>query len=606
MRVCDLAFALATILGMAGNSGCKCIGRCGGGDAAASPRVHLGAQTGDTTATATYPNSCEVDLDFGDVPIGLIDTAVIQIENIGDAALDLSQVMPSLDPEFVVNWGTQQPIQPGSFGQITVTFQPYNVGQVTSTFTIPTNGVNSQCPAPTGSSADNTVTVTLTGNGIQLSLVVQPNVLDFGDTLLNTVATKSVMLINKSTASVTGITATVIGGDANLFVVDDAPATLGAGDSATVDISYSPLALETRSLASVQFAGSDGEKAALNLFGEPVVGLTLAHNPIDFGFVPLMTTVVGCTTVANQTSVPVNVTAASSLFSEGGAFALATTDDATPPNPFSLPITLAGDASAKVCFQFTPAITQQYSGQVTLTTDDPSVTTNPVVQLTGWGGGPQISCAPASLDFGATAAYTLSTIPVICTNAGTAVPVTGLLIGPPTASPAVFSAQLDQSIPLPPNGLAPGESAQIDVSYAATTTSSDEGMLAIASNGGRGQPVQIPLSGQGLALPPCQFAISPTAINFGNVPPGQTSEAIPFEVRNVGTDSCVVQSLNFQGDSGSSFHVVSAAPDWDPALGNAIVLPAPTGDSPSGVTFMLAFEPTVGGSRGAYSVDGVV
>ena len=95
-------------------------------------------------------------------------------------------------------------------------------------------------------------------------------------------------LLNKSTAAVSGITATVAGGDLKLFTVDDAPAALGPGDSATVDISYSPLALETRSLATVTFEGSDKEKATLNLFGEPVgVALTVAPNPIDFGYVPL-------------------------------------------------------------------------------------------------------------------------------------------------------------------------------------------------------------------------------------------------------------------------------------------------------------------------------
>ena len=105
-----------------------------------------------------------------------------------------------------------------------------------------------------------------------------------------------------------------------------------------MDISYSPLALETRSTASVVFSGSDGEKATLNLFGEPVgVALTLAPNPINFGYVPLDPVLqpVACTVVSNQSNVPVSITGTSEFENEGGAFALATTDDATPPNPFS-------------------------------------------------------------------------------------------------------------------------------------------------------------------------------------------------------------------------------------------------------------------------------
>ena len=129
----------------------------------------------------------------------------------------------------------------------------------------------------------------LTGNGIQLSLVVQPNVLDFGNTLINTTVKKSVTLINKSTAAVTGITATVGGGDPKLFTVDDAPATLGRrrfghrGHQLRPDRDRGPVAGHRR-----PSQGSDKENTTLNLFGEPVgVALTLAPNPINFGYVPL-------------------------------------------------------------------------------------------------------------------------------------------------------------------------------------------------------------------------------------------------------------------------------------------------------------------------------
>jgi len=100
-------------------------------------------------------------------------------------------------------------------------------------------------------------------------ITVSPDTLDFGDVSLNTTAKASVMLIDKCTVPVTGIVASVTGTDANLFVVDNAPSALAAGSSATVNISYSPIALETRSMASVVFSGSDGGKGTLTLFGEP-------------------------------------------------------------------------------------------------------------------------------------------------------------------------------------------------------------------------------------------------------------------------------------------------------------------------------------------------
>ncbi len=546
---------------------------------------------------ATIPNPCEIDVDFGDVPIGLTDQVTVEITNVGSGALDLSQVNPTLDPEFGLSYGTQQPIQTGEFGQFGVTFQPYKVGTVSSQFTIQTDGSSSTCPNGTTNA---TVTVKLTGNGIQLSLVVQPNVLDFGNTLLNTTGKKSVMLINKSTAPVNAITASVVGSDESLFVVDNAPTALAAGASATVDISYSPLALETRSTASVVFKGSDGEQATLNLFGEPVgVALTLAPNPINFGYVTLepIPPAVGCTVVTNQSNVPVSITGTSEFENEGGAFALATTDDATPPNPFSLPITIQGGGNAKVCFSFTPPIGQPYNGQVTLTTNDPSGT-NPVVSLTGWGGGPQISCAPLSIAFGQTLDHSITTVPVLCTNSGSAIPGgVNLLIQPPSASPAVFSAQFDATTDAYPlNGLAPGQTAQIDVSYAPTGNSNDKGTLFIKSNGGQGKTIQIPLTGQGLDVPPCQFVVAPSQLNFGNVQVGDTSTMLSFEIQNVGTDICFVQGLGIKDDASASFHVLTTSikPDM---VTNKITIPAPGNKAgmPSNLTVTLDFGPTAQG-----------
>jgi len=215
-----------------------------------------------------------------------------------------------------------------------------------------------------------------------------PYAVDFGPTLINTTAKRSVILPNCGTSAVTGINTTVTGSDANLFTVNNVPATLGPGDSATVNISYSPLALETRSVANVTFWGSGAAKVILNLFGEPVAfALTVAPNPCDFGHVALGTTAVCCSTVSNQANETVSISGVGSFDNEGGAFGVATTDDSTPPNPQSFPINIPGGESAKVCFSFMPPIAQQYSGQATLLTNDPSGT-NPIIQLAGWGGVP--------------------------------------------------------------------------------------------------------------------------------------------------------------------------------------------------------------------------
>ena len=157
----NLVLALAaTILGVAGSSGCKGSSPSGGDGGRGIPAVDLpGSQIPPMTP-------CELDLDFGDVPLGAVDSVVFQIENDGDGVLDLSTINPTLDPEFALDAGTLQSIQPGRSDYVTVTFQPTRVGVVTSAFAIQTDGINPRCSAQTGSSTGNIITVALTGNGI--------------------------------------------------------------------------------------------------------------------------------------------------------------------------------------------------------------------------------------------------------------------------------------------------------------------------------------------------------------------------------------------------------------------------------------------------------
>ena len=96
--------------------------------------------------------------------------------------------------------------------------------------------------------------------------MVQPTVLDFGNTLLNTSTKKSVTLTNESTAAVTGITAPVTGGDANLFAVDNAPTTSGRAIRRRWTSATHRSRCRPGFPADVNFQGSDGEKAKLNLF----------------------------------------------------------------------------------------------------------------------------------------------------------------------------------------------------------------------------------------------------------------------------------------------------------------------------------------------------
>jgi hypothetical protein len=139
-----------------------CDSHCGcGWDEEGSPQVRLGPVDGGAV-TATIPNPCELHVNFGAVPIGQGASAFIQVENIGSGPLDLAQINPTLNAQFGLDYGTQQPVESGEFGQFAVTFEASTFGTVSSSFSILTDGANSRCPSDDGGVT--VLTVALTGS----------------------------------------------------------------------------------------------------------------------------------------------------------------------------------------------------------------------------------------------------------------------------------------------------------------------------------------------------------------------------------------------------------------------------------------------------------
>jgi len=120
-----------------------------GWDEQGSPQVRLGPVDGGGV-TGTIPNPCEIDVDFGPLPIGQGASAFIQVLNIGSGPLDLAQINPALNSKFGLDYGTQQPVESGEFGEFSVTFEASTPGAVSSSFTILTDGANSKCPSDDG------------------------------------------------------------------------------------------------------------------------------------------------------------------------------------------------------------------------------------------------------------------------------------------------------------------------------------------------------------------------------------------------------------------------------------------------------------------------
>jgi hypothetical protein len=486
--VACIGIQVGEVTGGSSTGGSPTGGVVGAGVPALSPNVGSG-----------YPSlasPCELDLDFGSIPVGEGEESTIMVENQGTGILDLE--IGALDPPFSLTLPPSNEVQPGGSVEISVDFQPVNRGSFSSSLVIQTDGVNPSCPAAAGSGSN--LTVNLKGTAVQAGiLVVNPTTLDFGHTLMNTTQTLPVMLTNTSAAEVDSITCPIGDGENSTgFTVDNCPATLAAGASIQVGISFTPG--DGQASSFVKFNGSEGETALLLLQGEPVAtAFTFSPEQLDFGYLPPATSVVECLTASNQANAPFAIEQADLDFEDAGGFALSASDNAMPPNPIAYPLTISAGESAKICYSFAPSTAEhQYAGQTMIATNDPNLRFL-TIGLFGWGGGPQITCTPTSIDFGPSPINDIQSVPVTCTNTGTAIPGVTLTIGTPTVmSSGAFSASFDPTTnPYPAAGLAPGQKAQIDAIYLPTAVESDTGTLMIPSNGGQGQGVSISLGGEG-------------------------------------------------------------------------------------------------------------
>jgi len=348
----------------------------------------LGLSLVDGGATASQPNPCEIDVEFPNDAVGRQEAATLRIANGGTTPVTFSALSPSLDPAFAADLeNLTAPLQPLSFVDVELTFDPVGDGPVSSTFSIGTS-LSSSLSSSLSGGACSSLVVSLTGTGEAADLAVDPASLDLGNALLGTSVQKTVTLANQAAGRLSGLTASISGSGAADFTLSGVPSWLDAGSSAEVGVLFQPQSQVARSSATVTFMGSVGQSATLSLSGEPLASaLTLTPNPIDFGYVVPAESEVACTTATNISNVPVTITGLGSFVPPVGGFSTSGVDDAVPPNPAPVPVTLQPDAGAKVCFTLTPSVPNQYTGQVTLQTSPTE--TNPVLQLTGFGGGPR-------------------------------------------------------------------------------------------------------------------------------------------------------------------------------------------------------------------------
>ena len=232
----------------------------------------------------------------------------------------------------------------------------------------------------------------------------------------------------------------------------------------------------------------------------------------------------GQTVVGQTETLPVTLTNTGE--SSATISAVSANNSGFTPSSLSLPLTLAPGQSVELSVTFTPAARGWTGGTIKFISD----ATNSILPLQVSGAGVTseiVTASPSTVTFGSSALGTVSTKPIVLTNARpwkvnlSALQTTG----------AGFSV----SGPTFPYALDPGQSVTLNVDFSPSSAGPVAGILFISGAG-----LAIPLNGIGAA--PGQLIANPASLSFGSVPAGSSATLMDSFTNTGGANVTISQA----------------------------------------------------------------
>jgi hypothetical protein len=509
--------------------------------------------------------------DFGQVAMGTKATLKVRVKNSGSGHLALTTLSKTAgdavkvgangepNPFFIADY-TAADLGPGEQLEIPVTFD----SQLDQPSMIVAHAATLQLSATNTVAGHESVVIDLKATSVSGECEL-PAELAFGSVTRGDSASLSMELKNTrltdGVAFIGPITSNSGDDTSFSFSVDSPTGTFGlkAGASRTISIAFSPTQIKDY-LARVTMRRLDScpdKVVKLTGIGVDAV-LSWAPATIDFGYVTPGATGNGELTFTNLGQKAVAVT-----------MLKATVADYKVVTPE--PVTVPPNGTAKVALTFKPGVLGPRNGQLDFKTD---LLKQPAgsVALKGAGGGPDIDVRPTVLSFGKVAYFAGLNPPgsvnrkLAVLNVGTKPPMpdskANLHLGVGAAAPwasilpanaATQASELDVSLnPLTPyDGLTglPAQAGKNLIELVVTLTPQSVGMKAatvtIHSDDYDEPDVTVTVTADVIALPPCKYAISPAALDFGVVsPPGFKQQS--FVITNLSQtagDLCLVSDV---------------------------------------------------------------
>jgi Abnormal spindle-like microcephaly-assoc'd, ASPM-SPD-2-Hydin len=335
------------------------------------------------------------------------------------------------------------------------------------------------------------------------------------------------------------------------------PLTVAPGQSTTVNLSFTPLAIGTTTGNLTLASNAANPSLGLSLSGTGVAAGQITASPasLDFGSVLLGSSNTLAGSLINSGGSSLTITQASIA---GAGFSM---------SGLSLPLTLAPGQSASFTTTFAPQAGGSVSGSLTLVSNGANSTLN--LPLTAIGLVPGALVAnPATATFGTVLVGNSKSLTETLTNSGGA----SVTISQVTASGTGFTIS---GLTLPVT-LSAGQSTTFTVQFSPQSAANVTGSFTIVSTASNAN-LSVPATGNGVT--PGQVTANPASQSFGNV--------------QVGSSKSLAQTLT---NSGGSTLTISQATITGPGFSlSGLTLPL-TLNAGQSTTFTLKFTPSSAGS----------
>jgi hypothetical protein len=446
-----------------------------------NPTLNIALSGSGTTPGGLSANPAS--LAFGSVQVGSNSSLSETLTNTGGSNVTISQATATGAGFSIIGLALPATLTPNQSVAFTVKFAPTAGGNVTGNLAIVSDAPGSP------------LNIALSGTGVTPgSLIANPSSVNFGNVTVGSNKSVAVTVTNTGGSTVTISSASVTGTGFS-FNGPNLPVAVGAGQSATFNAVFTPLAAGNSSGNLSITSDANNPTLTIPLSGTGAAKGQITPNPTSLSF--------GNVTVGSSLSLTENLT------NSGGASLTISAASATGSgfslSGLTLPLTLAAGQSTSFTVRFAPTAAGAVSGNVAITSDGANPNLN--IALSGTGVAPgTLSANPASLSFGTVQVGSSRNLSETLTNTGGS----AVNISQANVTGTGFSIT---GLTLPTT-LTPGQSVTFTATFAPTTAGAVSGNLAIISDASNAT-LNIALSGTGAA--PGLLTVTPATLAFGNV-----------------------------------------------------------------------------------------